>query len=299
MGRSVAPCPRSRHPDPAARRRRGIRLIRPVRLKSGPGGNRTHDLGIKSPLLYQLSYRPAVLAYLPGALSTTPPADSLAQWCNSKGFAMSEEPNTARDSRDLWFADSSRSLRRRGRSQATIALYRRSFDQFWHWAERRQLEAIEHVNRDEVNAYLDHLQDAGLAPSTVSLRWRNLRPFFAWWANGTDRPHPFDGTDHPRAVPPPLDVLSPEDVRALLATSGGRSFEDRRGRAVILTLLDTGGRRGELTGLRTDDWDRRTDLLTLDGKTWLRVVPVSPPVARRWPATCGPGPTTPKPLEAT
>jgi hypothetical protein len=25
----------------------------------GPGGSRTHDLGIKSPLLYQLSYRPA------------------------------------------------------------------------------------------------------------------------------------------------------------------------------------------------------------------------------------------------
>ena len=134
------------------------------------------------------------------------------------------------------------------------------------------------MTRAEVNAYLDHLQDAGLAPSTVSLRWRNLRPFFAWWANETDRPNPFDGTDQPRAAPPPPDVLAPEDVRALLATCGGRSFEDRRDRAVILTLLDTGARRGELTGLRTDDWDRRTDLLTLDGKTGLRVVPVSPPV---------------------
>ena len=29
-------------------------------LSSGPGRNRTYDLGIKSPLLYQLSYRPAV-----------------------------------------------------------------------------------------------------------------------------------------------------------------------------------------------------------------------------------------------
>jgi integrase/recombinase XerD len=98
------------------------------------------------------------------------------------------------------------------------------------------------VTRDEVNAYLDHLQDSGLAPSTVSLRWRNLRPFFAWWANETDRPNPFDGTDQPRAAPPPPDVLAPEDVRALLATCGGRSFEDRRDRAVILTLLDTGAR---------------------------------------------------------
>ncbi len=28
-------------------------------LSCGPGGNRTHDLRIKSPLLYRLSYRPA------------------------------------------------------------------------------------------------------------------------------------------------------------------------------------------------------------------------------------------------
>ena len=35
---------------------------------SGPGGNRTHDLGIKSPLLYQLSYMPGVSAYPPGTV---------------------------------------------------------------------------------------------------------------------------------------------------------------------------------------------------------------------------------------
>ena len=127
----------------------------------------------------------------------------------------------------------------------------------------------------------------------MSLRWRNLRPFFAWWANETDRPNPFDGTDQPRAAPPPPDVLAPEDVRALLATCGGRSFEDRRDRAVILTLLDTGARRGDLTGLRTGDWDRRTDLLpstARPGSVWFRSLLLW---ARRWPATCGPGPTSP------
>ena len=32
-----------------------------VRLTSDPGGRRTHDLRIKSPLLYQLSYRVEIL----------------------------------------------------------------------------------------------------------------------------------------------------------------------------------------------------------------------------------------------
>jgi hypothetical protein len=34
-----------------------------LRLESAPGGTRTHDLRVKSPLLYQLSYRrPNLLA---------------------------------------------------------------------------------------------------------------------------------------------------------------------------------------------------------------------------------------------
>src|SRR4051812_50088270 len=39
------------------RRRRG----RARESADGPGGSRTRDLGIKSPLLYQLSYRPAAV----------------------------------------------------------------------------------------------------------------------------------------------------------------------------------------------------------------------------------------------
>ena len=48
---------------PHFRPRAGCRSIAATRVErggDGPGRNRTYDLGIKSPLLYQLSYRPSV-----------------------------------------------------------------------------------------------------------------------------------------------------------------------------------------------------------------------------------------------
>ena len=39
----------------------------------GPGRSRTCDLGIKSPLLYQLSYRPVALGWHARAEATTDP----------------------------------------------------------------------------------------------------------------------------------------------------------------------------------------------------------------------------------
>jgi site-specific recombinase XerD len=177
-----------------------------------------------------------------------------------------------------WWADFARSLRRRNRSDATAGLYRESFERFWRWAADVGLEADPAaVTTADVNAFTDKLVASDLASTTVSIVWRNLRPFFTWWAKETEAPNPFAGADVPSVSddqPPP--VIDLDDIRALLATCSGRSFEDRRDTAVIRTLFDTGCRLGELVRLRVADWDRRQDLLTLTGKTGTRVVSLSP-----------------------
>ena len=53
----------------------------------------------------------------------------------------------------------------------------------------------------------------------------------------------------------PVDVLSEDDLRALLGTCSGRSFEDVRDAAIIRLFVDTGMRRAELLGLRVEDLD--------------------------------------------
>jgi site-specific recombinase XerD len=174
-----------------------------------------------------------------------------------------------------WWDDFARSLRRRGRSEATARIYGQSYTRFWIWALGEGLPADPAaVSTAYVNRWVDSLRDT-IAPATVSVYWRNLRPFFSWWAKETGQPNPFAGADVPSVELEPPDVIHLDDIRALLETCKGKEFVDRRDNAVIRVLFDTGCRRGELVNLTVGDWDRRQDFLTLRGKTGLRVVPIS------------------------
>jgi len=176
-----------------------------------------------------------------------------------------------------WWADFARSLRRRNRSPATAGMYRASFRRFWAWAIDVGLEPDPAViTTTDVNAFVDKLVASGLASTTVAIVWRNLRPFFSWWAKENDAPNPFSGADVPAVKDDqPPAVIAMDDIRALLAACSGKDFADRRDTAVIRVLFDTGCRLGELVALRLEDWDRRQDELTFRGKTGRRVVPLS------------------------
>jgi site-specific recombinase XerD len=180
------------------------------------------------------------------------------------------------DELEDWWADFARSLRRRNRSSATAALYRESFERFWRWATDVGIESPATVTTADVNAFTDKLVASDLASTTVSIVWRNLRPFFTWWAKETQSSSPFQGADAPSAGDDqPIPVIELDDIRALLETCSGPSFDDRRDTAVIRVLFDTGCRLGELVHLEVGDWDRRQDLLTVSGKTGTRVLSLS------------------------
>jgi site-specific recombinase XerD len=171
-----------------------------------------------------------------------------------------------------WWTDFARSLRRRGRSERTIALYKRSYLRFFAFTDADDPAA---VTRDTVNRWTEDLQ-AQVNPATVSIYWRNLRPFFAWWAKEEGQPNPFTDADVPGVPEAEVPVLADDDVRALLDACSGRGFTERRDTALILVLYDTGARLGEIVGMGADAWDRRADHLRLDGKTGPRVVAVGP-----------------------
>ena len=60
------------------------------------------------------------------------------------------------------------------------------------------------------------------------------------------------------APPPVLTLLTP---KALLQTCAGRDRCSRRGRAIIMLFLDTEMRRGQLAGLRVDDFEHNVALV--------------------------------------
>ena len=199
---------------------------------------------------------------------------------------------------DAW-ADFARSRSRKGRSVHTLNIYRKSYEQFWRWAETEGLYAIAGaITHRHVNAWTSAMLAAPLVrngnvmldldpgtgermprpiqPNTVRIRWQNLRPFFSWWAEEMEEPNPFDKANTPRLEERPVPVVALDDVRAMLHACAGTDFEPRRDTAIIRFLIDTGARVGELVGMTLDSWDRRQDLVTLTGKTGTRIVPISP-----------------------
>jgi len=62
----------------------------------------------------------------------------------------------------------------------------------------------------------------------------------------------------PRVDLPPLEPVSLDSLRAMLATCEPRSFYGTRDRALMLFLLDSGCRRAEFQALNIGDVDLRT-----------------------------------------
>jgi len=61
-------------------------------------------------------------------------------------------------------------------------------------------------------------------------------------------------------------VLTEDMLRRLLATCAGRDFEARRDTAIIRLLLDSGGRRAEIAGMRLGDVNLEYDVVIVTGK---------------------------------
>lgn len=198
---------------------------------------------------------------------------------------------------DAW-ADFRRSLRRKARSEDTAEIYRKSYESFWRWAETvgLPLDPTSITYRD-INAWVDWMLDQPatrggrvqyetdengakvpkmVTANTIRIRWQNLRPFFSWSSKETETTNPFDQADTPRLEETAVAVVAYDDLRLLIHACDGRDFESKRDEALIRLMVGTGARVGEVVAMTTDSWNRRTDVVTLTGKTGTRTYPLSP-----------------------
>jgi integrase/recombinase XerD len=105
------------------------------------------------------------------------------------------------------------------------------------------------IGKSHISAFVEHEQDRGMAPTTVDARLKGLYAFLKFLASrdviGADVIKRKLQIRVPEALPKAID---PEDIQRLLA-----AIEKTRDRALILTLLRTGMRIGELLSTRVED----------------------------------------------
>lgn len=92
--------------------------------------------------------------------------------------------------------------------------------------------------------------------SSAETRYRNLAAFFRWaQEEGELTTSPLVGVKKPKVPETPPEVLTDDELRALLKVCEGPGFFERRDTAILRLFVDTGMRRSECAGLRVEDVD--------------------------------------------
>ncbi|MGH3278729.1 MAG: tyrosine-type recombinase/integrase, partial [Trebonia sp.] len=160
-----------------------------------------------------------------------------------------------------------RSLRALKRSERTREQYLMSVGQMVDFFARVGMPGDPaQITREHVETFLADFAE-GHKPATVHTRYKCLRLFFTFLAEeGEITRHPMVHMRPPVIPETPVPVLSAEDLDRLLRTVAGRDFASLRDNAIIRLFVDTGMRRGDLSGLRVEDIDFDQDVAYVIGK---------------------------------
>ncbi len=167
----------------------------------------------------------------------------------------------------------------RGRSPQTQRAYRSDLQDFLVWLDQKvtlpsepetlrhsailqqqvqaALHRIQQVTEADINAYIHHLADGGLKPSTISRRLTPLRLLY----DRLLRHHlialnPMEDITKPKVSQHSTTVyLSRQEARRLEDHCGGDSLLDLRDHALIVTMLSTGLRSAEVLKVTFADLD--------------------------------------------
>ena len=167
-----------------------------------------------------------------------------------------------------------------GLSAATLYSYKEHLKTF---TERIGERAVSDITAADVRAYLNWMRSdykprrfggntAPLAPKTIRNIWISLAAFFRWASSEFNFESPMKGVPPPKFEYPPVEPFTKEEIERLLKacefsreakTEARRKFVMRRptanrDRALILLLVDTGLRAGELCSLKIGDLEKGT-----------------------------------------
>ena len=175
----------------------------------------------------------------------------------------------------------------RGLSPATIQAYRLSLECFLafltdhHHVDRAEV-TFDHFDRQHLKGWMAWMNtERGYTARTITLRLAAVKAFLAYAAAEDITLMALDQAAKTLKAPAPprapIEYLSAEATRAVLAAHTGNTTKSRRNRMLLILLYETAARVGEITTLTLQDLTlTNPGHLTLTGKrNKTRVVPLS------------------------
>lgn len=144
-----------------------------------------------------------------------------------------------------------------GKSSHTLRWYEQKLGTFVEWAGEREGDArLSHLDLGHVRAFLLERQALGRTAFTTRGYAQVLKGFGTWLAEeGYVAQSPLLRLTLPKVPRYVVKPLTPADVASLLLAVKPRSARGARDLAILLLLLDTGMRLGELVSMTTVEAD--------------------------------------------
>lgn len=102
------------------------------------------------------------------------------------------------------------------------------------------------------------LAENGHNPGGIHAHYRVIRTFFNWWEDEIEPENwrnPIHRVKAPKLRVEPLEPANFKNIKAMLKTCKRDIFAGTRDKAILLALLDTGTRAGELVAMNLEDLD--------------------------------------------
>lgn len=172
----------------------------------------------------------------------------------------------------------------KGCSKKTLVGIRSNLGKFIKFLEKREHSLkLAELTIHDARAYIASLQgsvtkneghpltparpNSTLTPQTIHTHVRALRSFSFWLEReGYTKSAIFDLLELPKLPQTKIEVLSPEEIQQLLASINPATFKGARLYAMVLLMLDTGIRAGEVVGLKLADVDWNRGVFKVFGK---------------------------------
>jgi len=158
-----------------------------------------------------------------------------------------------------------RHLRASNLSANTVRTYLDSVGRLAAFLDDRGMPAdLATIRGEHVESFIEHLLERW-RPATAANRFVALKVFFAWAAEeGEIAQSPMARMRKPRIPEERPDVLTPGQLRVILAACEGQGFAERRDMALVRVFIGTGARLSEIANLRWAPGDETTNDLDLD-----------------------------------
>lgn len=145
------------------------------------------------------------------------------------------------------------SLEAEGKSPRTRESYHYGPLRFADWlAELGRVDDVEQVTADDIRGHVAHVTQT-ISASTARTRFLGLRSFFGWCHQEQEiDADPTATVKQPNVKAGTVEVLRPEQMKALLDSCNTRSFVDLRDVAMMSFLADNGCRLSGLTSMTVE-----------------------------------------------